>query len=272
MSERGDRLTANAACQERCMLFDHLIGHSYPDPGSGNRLATPSPQDQRRYGAMGEHLICLAAKQEPRDAAPAMRRHDNQITPFVFSGGNDAFSRMPILQVNAIAGHSVCGPTLSSIIKNAISRRSRDALEATDRIRLTLPRLVSHVQGRPWLGHRDDGDLCIVSLGEGKPSSRAFVASSEPSGAIKICLYIDGPNRSSRVPSEIVDRSLDLNQDGARSDALAGQDRRRIAVRRSRAWICPCDMLPAKQGGRRHPGSTSRWRGSRSDFDGIRHR
>jgi hypothetical protein len=98
-----------------------------------------------------------------------MRRHDNQITPFVFGSGNDAFSRILILYINAIAGHSVCGPASSSIIKNAISRRSRYALEATDRIRLTLPRLVSHVQGRPWLGHRDDGGLCIVSLGEGKP-------------------------------------------------------------------------------------------------------
>src|SRR5262249_37697743 len=32
-----------------------------------------------------------------------------------------------------------------------------------------LSRFVGHVQGRPWLRHRDNGDGCIVMLGEGKP-------------------------------------------------------------------------------------------------------
>src|SRR5262249_41654088 len=38
---------------------------------------------------------------------------------------------------------------------------------------------------------------CALScLARASPCSRAFVASSEPSVAIRICLYIDGPRRS----------------------------------------------------------------------------
>jgi hypothetical protein len=35
----------------------------------------------------------------------------------------------------------------------------------------------------------------LSCLARASPCSRAFVASSEPSVAIRICLYIDGPRR-----------------------------------------------------------------------------
>src|SRR5262245_47351357 len=138
-------------------------------PSAGKRRVTQSPDDQRRYTTVGEYLIRLAAEQQSRDAAPAMRRHDNQIAPLLFSGRDDTFGRMLILHVDDIAGHAVCLPTLGSAIEDAIGRRCRHFLKMTNWIGPMLPRFVSHVQGRPWLRHRDNGDVCIVMLGEGKP-------------------------------------------------------------------------------------------------------
>src|SRR5262249_40220911 len=97
-----------------------------------------------------------------------MRRHDNQIAPLPFSGRDDTFGRMLILHVDDIAGHAVCVPTLDSAIEDAIGRRCRHLFKMTNWIRPMLPRLVGHLQGRPWLRHRDNGDVCIVMLGEGK--------------------------------------------------------------------------------------------------------
>src|SRR6516162_765083 len=102
---------------------------------------------------------------------------------------------MLILHVDDIADHAVCVPTLGSAIEDTIGRRCRHFLKMTNWIGPMLPRFVSHVQGRPWLRHRDHGDVCIVMLGEGKPVFESLVASSEPSVAIRICLYIDGPRR-----------------------------------------------------------------------------
>jgi len=76
---------------------------------------------------------------------------------------------MLILHVDDIAGHAVCLPTLGSAIEDTIGRRCRHFLKMTNWIGPMLPRFVSHVQGRPWLRHRDNGDVCIVMLGEGKP-------------------------------------------------------------------------------------------------------
>src|SRR5262245_39155843 len=81
------------------------------EPSARKRRVTQSPHDQRRYTTVGEHLIRLAAEQQSRDAAPAMRRHDNQIAPLLFSGRDDTFGRMLILHVDDIAGHAVCIPT-----------------------------------------------------------------------------------------------------------------------------------------------------------------
>ena len=76
---------------------------------------------------------------------------------------------MLILHVDDIAGHPVCVPTLDSAIEDAIGRRCRQLFKMTNWIRPMLPRLVGHLQRRPWLRHRDNGDVCIVMLGEGKP-------------------------------------------------------------------------------------------------------
>src|SRR5262249_20159918 len=118
------------------------------------RRVMQSPHDQRRYTTVGEYLIRLAAEQQSRDAAPAMRRHDNQIAHLLFSGRDDTFGWMLILHVDDIAGHAVCGPTLDSAFEDAIGRRCRNLFKTTNWIRPMLPRFVGHLQGRPWLRHR----------------------------------------------------------------------------------------------------------------------
>src|SRR5262245_39386695 len=109
------------------------------EPSARKRRLTQSPHDQRRYTTVGEYLIRLAAEQQSRDAAPAMRRHDNQIAPLLFSGRDDTFGRMLILHVDDIAGHAVCVPTLDSAIENAIGRRCRHLFKMTNWIRPMLP-------------------------------------------------------------------------------------------------------------------------------------
>src|SRR5262245_5268056 len=138
------------------------------EPSARKRRVTQSPHDQRRYTTAGEYLIRLAAEQQSRNAAPAMRRHDNQIAPLPFSGRDDTFGRMLILHVDDIAGHAVCVPTLDSAIEDAIGRRCRQFLKMTNWIGPWLPRLLGHLRARPWFRHRDNGDVCIVMLGEGK--------------------------------------------------------------------------------------------------------
>src|SRR5215472_7567339 len=144
------------------------------EPSARKRRVAQSPHDQRRYTTVGEYLIRLAAEQQSRDAAPAMRRHDNQIAPLLFSSGDDTFGRMLILHVDNIAGHAVCFSTLGSAIEDAIGRRCRHLFKMTNWIRPMLPRFVGHVQGRPWLRHRDNSDVCIVTLGEGKPMFKSL--------------------------------------------------------------------------------------------------
>ena len=118
---------------------------------------------------MGQYLICATAKQEPRDSTAAMRRHDNEIASFAFSSRNDAFSRMLILYVDPIASQAVCIRALRSILENTSRCRSRNGLELTDRIGPTLSCLLGHFPSQPGLRYGDDGDPCIVVLGESQP-------------------------------------------------------------------------------------------------------
>lgn len=49
---------------------------------------------QHRYGAVSQHLLRLAAKQEPLNAAPAMRRHHNQVAMSLLCGVDNRVIRM----------------------------------------------------------------------------------------------------------------------------------------------------------------------------------
>ncbi len=76
---------------------------------------------------------------------------------------------MLTLYVDAIADYPVSFPALSSAIENAICCSSSDGLKPTNRIGQMLSRFLGHVESRPWLRHRDNGNPCIVALGEGEP-------------------------------------------------------------------------------------------------------
>src|SRR5215471_6257938 len=88
---------------------------------------------------------------------------------------------MLILHVDDIAGHAVCVPTLGGAIEDAIGRRCRASWAMSRGAHGSVT--VTTVTG------------ALSCLARASPCSRAFVASSEPSVAIRICLYIDGPRR-----------------------------------------------------------------------------
>ena len=104
-----------------------------------------------------------------------MRRHDDKITALVFCGGDDAFGRLPILYVDAIASYPVSLPALDSVVKNALRCSRREGLELTDRIGPPIfSRLFRHFERRPWLCYRYNRDLRIFALGEAKPVFEGF--------------------------------------------------------------------------------------------------
>ncbi len=95
-----------------------------------------------------------------------MRRHDNQIASFAFSGSDNTFSWMLILYVDPITSYAVCIRALNSVIEDMIRCSNRNGLELTDRIGQMFSRFLGHVESRPWLRYCDNHDACIVVLGE----------------------------------------------------------------------------------------------------------
>ena len=59
--------------------------------------------DQHRHRAVCKHPSCLAAQQDLCNAAPPMRRHDDQVTALRLSVLDDAFRRMVVRHMHRVA-------------------------------------------------------------------------------------------------------------------------------------------------------------------------
>src|SRR5262249_14189371 len=76
-------------------LLEHLEGGMGPCPRAfGARARTGLAHNQRGYLAVGEHLVGLAAKEQPIDAAAAMRGHHDQVAALLQRGRDDALGRV----------------------------------------------------------------------------------------------------------------------------------------------------------------------------------
>jgi hypothetical protein len=67
------------------------------------------PDNQNRKGRMREHLGSLTSEHQPVDAAPTMRRHDDQIAILQLGGPNDRFCRGIIDFVQEFNGDAMLG-------------------------------------------------------------------------------------------------------------------------------------------------------------------
>jgi hypothetical protein len=61
---------------------------------------------EHRNFAVGQDLYRLTAQDDGGDATATMRRHDNQVTPFIPCGLNDALIGVFMLKAYSVAGHT----------------------------------------------------------------------------------------------------------------------------------------------------------------------
>ena len=130
-------------------------------PSSGYGVG-PSAADEHRHRAVRQHVDCLAANQNPGDAAPAVRCHHDQVATLGLRRVDDGVGRI-VHHVHRLAGNSGGLRDGAHRVQNVgcvLSRRSLVFHDWEGGAR------VAHHHGRPGLAGGDGGQLGAEPFGQ----------------------------------------------------------------------------------------------------------